>query len=506
MANNQELQVILREALRAYEHARTARLHAERQAKTQLDRTTTDLATAEQTARRDLEAAQRSRLVEAGGEQARLGDLAAAVTALEEGARTALAQAGLAHIAGAPTAVDGAPAKARRGDAEVTALFVQAQTGYVALREAIYRLAAAQVDAGQWEQAQQTLQPLLADKALPIFRAAFDMQRASYVRPAQQALAAGQWEEVRAALAPWLKQNKDDAEAQTLMCESYYRPGADAFGREDWATARTALAALNSYRVGYKDASELERASYLRPAQEAFKSGDLHMGGAAVRAWVEKHRADRDAFATEWRPHLLSLIEWVEVAAGDFLYGDNKQRQRLSGFRMSRTPITNAQYDVYVQFTGGQAPGHWTDGRIPVGQENDPVVNVSWDDAQAFCRWAGLRLPTEQEWEKGARGTDGRAYPWGDQRPSGELCNFNNIVGDTTPVGRYPQGASPYGLLDMAGNVWEWCQNVHEQHAETRVIRGGAYNSDASWVGCASRVRDALNRRLSSFGFRVVRP
>jgi len=134
------------------------------------------------------------------------------------------------------------------------------------------------------------------------------------------------------------------------------------------------------------------------------------------------------------------------------------------------------------------------------------VVNVSWDDAQAFCAWAGVRLPTEQQWEKAARGADGRVYPWGHHAPSGDLCNFNHIVGGTTAVGQYPQGASPYGLLDMAGNVWEWCENLYEGQNNARVLRGGAYDSNASWVGCASRNRLYRNARSGNLGFRVVLP
>jgi eukaryotic-like serine/threonine-protein kinase len=85
-----------------------------------------------------------------------------------------------------------------------------------------------------------------------------------------------------------------------------------------------------------------------------------------------------------------------------------------------------------------------------------PVVNVDWDMATAFCAWAGRRLPSEAEWEKAARGQDGRLYPWGNQTPSLQYTNFNELRGDTTEVGIYPLGASPYGTLDMAGNMWEW--------------------------------------------------
>ncbi|MBK9094537.1 MAG: SUMF1/EgtB/PvdO family nonheme iron enzyme [Anaerolineae bacterium] len=188
------------------------------------------------------------------------------------------------------------------------------------------------------------------------------------------------------------------------------------------------------------------------------------------------------------------------------MYGDSKQRQSLNLFRMSRAPVTNSQYKAFVDATHREPPSHWANGLMPADKENHPVVNVSWDDAQAFCQWAGVRLPTEQQWEKAARGTDGRAYPWGNQPPSGDLCNFNNIVGGTTPVGHYPKGASPYGLLDMAGNVFEWCENLYEGQSNVRVIRGGAYNMDASWVGCAYRYGLNQNYRLENRGFRVVRP
>ena len=546
MANNQDLPTILRAALRAYEQARAVRLQAERQASAQKERATAEINAAEQSERARLEASQRGQRALAEAEQARLGDLAAAVTGLEEAARTALAQAGLAHIAGAPTAVDGAPAKARRGDADVSDLFVQAQTGYVALREALYRLAAAQVEVGQGDAGRQTLQPLLADGTSPFFPAASALQRESYLRPARGALAAQAWEIVRAALAPWLTENKADTDARALVCESYYRPGAAALSQGDWPAARSALAALNAYESGYKDAFELERQSYLRPAQQALEAGQWEVVRATLEPWLKHNKSDRRALelagesyyqpaqqalakkdhtarlsrliaATNYKPSIpdaqqrlqnevQSLLDWVTIPDGEFLYGDNKARIYMPGFRISRTPITNAQYKIFTDATGREQPSHWSNGRILAAQENHPVVNVSWDDAQAFCGWAGVRLPTEQQWEKAARGTDGRTYPWGNQAPSGDLCNFNNIVGGTTPVGQYPQGASPYGLLDMAGNVFEWCENLYEGQSNVRVIRGGAYNMDASRVGCAFRYGFDQNYRNEHFGFRVVRP
>ena len=162
-------------------------------------------------------------------------------------------------------------------------------------------------------------------------------------------------------------------------------------------------------------------------------------------------------------------------------------------------------------------------------KQDHPVTCVSWHDALVFCKWAGVRLPTEAEWAKAARGTDGRIWPWGNREPNSGVCNFNMTVGDTTPVGRYPDGKSPYGLLDVAGNVWEWTsslwgtdssksefgypydakdgrENPGAPDTVRRILRGGSFGGDAQGVRCACRAGlDPVNRHVY-LGFRVVSP
>jgi formylglycine-generating enzyme required for sulfatase activity len=140
-------------------------------------------------------------------------------------------------------------------------------------------------------------------------------------------------------------------------------------------------------------------------------------------------------------------------------------------------------------------------------------VLVSWYDAVAFCEWAGLELPTEEQWEKAARGTDGRIYPWGNNQPTDKLCNFNQNVGGTIPMGQYsPQGDSPYGCVDMSGNVWEWCLNKYktpevttiDQSGNWRVLRGGAWDLSQDLVRAAVRDDGLPANRYDGYGFRVV--
>ena len=167
------------------------------------------------------------------------------------------------------------------------------------------------------------------------------------------------------------------------------------------------------------------------------------------------------------RQQMCESLNMVEIPEGEFLYGssdsdktayNDEKPQRtifLSTFRIARTCVTNKQWDMFLQESGykptkeehnGDYLKHWNGDTYPKQLENHPVVNVSKHNADAFCSFYGLRLPTEQEWEKAARGKDGRLYPWGNQKPEWWLCNFSNFHKGTTPVGSFPLWASSYLL------------------------------------------------------------
>ena len=223
--------------------------------------------------------------------------------------------------------------------------------------------------------------------------------------------------------------------------------------------------------------------------------------------------------------HEKTGLEFVRIPAGEFLFGEKNFRIYLPEYWISKTPVTFAAYqrfiranpdypvpfmdDIWVQ------PYNWDVQwrSYPADKVNHPIVLVSWYDAVAFCEWAGLQLPTEEQWEKAVRGTDGRTYPWGNEMPTDKLCNFAKNIGGTTPVGQYsPQGDSPYGCVDMSGNVWEWCLNKHEKPEDTtidqskawRVLRGGSWLYFNSDIHATSRLYDVPNLRDYDIGFRVV--
>jgi formylglycine-generating enzyme required for sulfatase activity len=250
-------------------------------------------------------------------------------------------------------------------------------------------------------------------------------------------------------------------------------------------------------------------------------------------------------------------IEWCTVPAGPFLMGSTDADEMASdrekpqhtykidrAYAISRYPITNAQYAAFTQAGGYTARRYWTaagwawrerggiigpeDYGAPYTLANHPRVGVTWYEAVAYCRWLTevlrvhgeltenqeIRLPTEPAWEKAARGTDGRIYPWGEE-PDPERANYDETgIGTTSAVGCFPGGA--YGVEDLSGNVYEWCGTkweddyrdyVNDHVAEgnaLRVLRGGAFLDDPGGVRCASRFRLSPYSRGSNLGFRLV--
>ncbi|HLB02556.1 MAG TPA: formylglycine-generating enzyme family protein [Nitrospiria bacterium] len=157
-----------------------------------------------------------------------------------------------------------------------------------------------------------------------------------------------------------------------------------------------------------------------------------------------------------------------------------QRKVNLATFYIDRHEVTNANFAEFVRGTqstlGGPAPPFWQDGRPPPGQELLPVTQITWSEANAFCKWAGKRLPTEAEWEKAARGTDGREYVWGNDYKSG-LANTGDAPNKKLmQVGSYPMSKSPYGVEDMVGNVWEWTSDWYQTYP------GSDYRSDAFGV------------------------
>jgi formylglycine-generating enzyme required for sulfatase activity len=223
------------------------------------------------------------------------------------------------------------------------------------------------------------------------------------------------------------------------------------------------------------------------------------------------------------------------VPAGEFTMGsatgDPDERPAhqvyLDTFYIDRYEVSVGEYAAFLQDTGNPAPSDWKMMNQPSNRKR-PVSNVDWEDAVAYCKWAGKRLPTEAEWEKAARGTDGRLYPWGNEPPTSRQANYghrgsssNGANGSLAPVGSFEEGKSPYGVYDMAGNVWEWVSDWydHDFYKDSpsknpigpltggyKGIRGGAWNSSARALRSSDRYWDPPSFRSQYFpGFRCAK-
>ncbi len=217
--------------------------------------------------------------------------------------------------------------------------------------------------------------------------------------------------------------------------------------------------------------------------------------------------------------------EYVHIPAGEFTMGSREdsdtpsRKVYLDGFYISRNPVTNAEYHAFVEATGHRRPEHWQGGIYPAWAADNPVVYVSWHDAAAYCRWARGRLPTEAEWEKAARGTQERRYPWGNTFDPTRCNSRESGIKDSTAVGTYsPSGDSSYGVSDMAGNVWEWVLDwfapaygdsppahnpVGPATGKVKAIRGGSYLNNERLVTCYARDHALPEFCVVNYGFRV---
>jgi formylglycine-generating enzyme required for sulfatase activity len=238
-------------------------------------------------------------------------------------------------------------------------------------------------------------------------------------------------------------------------------------------------------------------------------------------------------------------VEMLRIPAGPFLMGrddgpaDERPQHRINlpEFFIDRLPVTNAQFAQFLQArgVGGAAGERWYDiddndarihrrdgkWRADAGFEHHPVVEASWFGAVAYCGWSGKRLPTEAEWEKSARGTDGRKFPWGNEPPDRTRAHFSGGWNDLRPVGSFAQGASPYGVLDLAGNGWEWVSSAYLPYPydagdgredlkqeQVRVTRGGGHDSLAEELTTTHRGRHVSRNFRSghhNIGFRCAR-
>jgi formylglycine-generating enzyme required for sulfatase activity len=365
--------------------------------------------------------------------------------------------------------------------------------------------------------------------------------------------APGHWREVLVLAARQAKKGRGVPVADALVHAQSYRDYVSK-GKppeeRDWRAA--ILAGAQLLEIGLAAINSVEAYSVVRervaswlvalietprclPLPERIEAGNT-LGRLGDPRFPVRRAADGTCYI---------LPPLVRVEAGPFEMGSNKgeplsdndeysdktkdkrHRVDVAAFDIARYPVTNAEYHCFVVATDYAAPKHWRNGKVPPGLENHPVVNVSWHDTRQYCKWLSsvsrkaVRLPTEAEWEKAARWDKvsqvSRVYPWSDEWDPDRCNTWEAGPHETTPVGIYPDGTSPSGLLDAAGNVWEWCQSKKVTYPYKsddgdkelsgdagRVVRGGSWYLDRVGARCACRNDYHPDGRGGRLGFRVV--
>jgi formylglycine-generating enzyme required for sulfatase activity/uncharacterized RDD family membrane protein YckC len=290
-------------------------------------------------------------------------------------------------------------------------------------------------------------------------------------------------------------------------------------GNTDWQGYRT-LSPVGSFEAGKSPYGVHDLAgnvwewtgSDADKENKVVRGGSWFNGAEGVSAWGRNHAHPWDSFKT----HGFRCVEdaWfgkdgapmVLVPAGEFLYGDNNRRLSLPAFYMDKYEVTTRLYAAFMQATGREKPKYWNEVRL-TSHGDRPVVGVSWHDAEAYCRHYGKRLPTEQEWEKAARGTDGRKYPWGNEKPTSRHANFDRgrdfqNYGVLVNVGSLEDGRSPDGIYDLAGNVFEWTASDYDH--EQKMVRGGSWGAKAGHLVSANGLIADPAEKSNHLGFRCA--
>lgn len=308
----------------------------------------------------------------------------------------------------------------------------------------------------------------------------------------------------------------------------YADPLAVVAEREDAGerpAAAVAVESPSSSAAGKPPASESQRRAEQMPSEATAAEGTVAVA-EADRSVGEPAPAPPQP--GEERVHEVDDTVLVFVPGGEYTLGDDDghewsrpaHRVLLSPFWIGKVPVTNRQYARFLAAEPEQPrPAFWDDPRF--NQPEQPVVGLSWHEAVAYCQWAVLALPSEAQWEAAARGTDQRRYPWGDPPPDLHRANFGNEVEAPSVAGGYASGVGPYGALDQAGNVWEWCADAWDLTAyrgreereldplvrgdpAIRAVRGGSWASPADTLEAAFRSRAAAKQRLNDQGFRCL--